>query len=72
MLRGIHKASSNWIGRAVMGVVLGLIASVAWLIAGLVGAVRFGFDWRLTALLVALGAYGLATLAVYRNRILEH
>ncbi len=26
MLRGIHKASSNWLGRAVMGVVLGLIA----------------------------------------------
>src|SRR5262249_58906274 len=26
MLRGIQKASSNWIGRAVMGVVLGLIA----------------------------------------------
>jgi peptidyl-prolyl cis-trans isomerase D len=26
MLRGIHKASSNWIGRAVMGVLLGLIA----------------------------------------------
>lgn len=26
MLRGIHRASSNWIGRAVMGVVLGLIA----------------------------------------------
>jgi peptidyl-prolyl cis-trans isomerase D len=26
MLRGIHKASANWIGRAVMGVVLGLIA----------------------------------------------
>jgi peptidyl-prolyl cis-trans isomerase D len=26
MLRGIHKASSNWIGRAIMGVVLGLIA----------------------------------------------
>src|ERR1700710_2576718 len=25
MLRGIHKASSNWIGRAVMGVILGLI-----------------------------------------------
>src|ERR1700753_401546 len=25
MLRGIHKASANWIGRAVMGVVLGLI-----------------------------------------------
>src|ERR1700760_1086314 len=26
MLRGIHKASSNWLGRAVMAVVLGLIA----------------------------------------------
>lgn len=26
MLRGIHKASANWIGRAVMGVILGLIA----------------------------------------------
>jgi len=26
MLRGIHKASSNWIGRVIMGVVLGLIA----------------------------------------------
>ena len=26
MLRGIHKASSNWLGRVVMGVVLGLIA----------------------------------------------
>ena len=26
MLRGIRKASSNWLGRAVMAVVLGLIA----------------------------------------------
>jgi peptidyl-prolyl cis-trans isomerase D len=26
MLRGIHKASSNWLGRAIMAVVLGLIA----------------------------------------------
>src|SRR3954467_14458772 len=26
MLRGIHKASSNWIGRTIMGLVLGLIA----------------------------------------------
>src|SRR3954469_12620287 len=26
MLRGIRKASSNWLGRAVMGVVLGMIA----------------------------------------------
>jgi len=37
-----------------------------------VGATRFGFDWRLTALLVALGGYGLITLALYRTRILEH
>lgn len=26
MLRGIHKASSNWLGRVVMGILLGLIA----------------------------------------------
>src|SRR5687768_12234066 len=26
MLRGIHKASANWLGRIVMGVLLGLIA----------------------------------------------
>ena len=26
MLRGMHKASTNWLGRVVMGVVLGLIA----------------------------------------------
>ena len=26
MLRGIHRASSNWLGRVVMGVLLGLIA----------------------------------------------
>ncbi|MDE2374368.1 MAG: SurA N-terminal domain-containing protein, partial [Hyphomicrobiales bacterium] len=25
MLRGIRKASTNWLGRAVMGVVLGLL-----------------------------------------------
>jgi hypothetical protein len=53
-------------------IVLGVVASVAWLLAGLVGAAKFGFDWRLTALLVALGGYGLATLAIYRKRILEH
>ncbi len=52
--------------------VLGFLASIAWLGAAFVGAVRFGFDWRLTALLVALGAYGLIALAVYRRRILEH
>src|SRR3989449_2645222 len=34
-------------------VILGFLASAAWLIAATVGAARFGFDWRLTALLVA-------------------
>jgi len=53
-------------------VMLGFLASAAWLVAALAGAARFGFDWRLTALLVGLGAYGLVTLAIYRNRILEH
>lgn len=53
-------------------VVLGFLASGAWLAAGLVGAARFGFDWRLSALCLALGAYGLITLGVYRTRILEH
>ena len=53
-------------------VVLGFGASVAWLVAAAVGATRFAFDWSLTALLVALGAYGLVVLALYRTRILEH
>ena len=52
-------------------VVLGLITSVVWVVAGLVGAAKFGFDWMLTALLVALGAYGLVALGMYRKRILE-
>jgi len=53
-------------------VILGFLASAAWLIAAAVGAGRFGFDWRLTALLVALGASGLIVLGLYRTRILEH
>lgn len=53
-------------------VVLGFIASGVWLVAAAVGATRYGFDWRLTALLVGLGAYGLVALGVYRTRILEH
>jgi hypothetical protein len=53
-------------------VTLGFLASAAWLVAAAVGAVRFGFDWRLTALLVALGGYGLITLGLYRTHILEH
>ena len=51
--------------------VLGVIASIAWVGAGLVGAAKFGFDWMLTALLVGLGAYGLVALGIYRKRILE-
>jgi hypothetical protein len=53
-------------------VVLGVLASVAWLGAGLVGPARFGLDWRLSALCLALGVSGLLTLARYRTRILEH
>jgi len=53
-------------------VILGFLASAAWLIAAAVGAARFGFDWRLTGLLAALGASGLIVLGLYRTRILEH
>ena len=53
-------------------IVLGFVASAVWLIAAAVGAARFGFDWRLTALLVALGASGVVVLGLYRTRILEH
>jgi peptidyl-prolyl cis-trans isomerase D len=41
MLRGIHKASANWLGRVVMGVVLGLIA-ISFAIWG-VGDIFRGF-----------------------------
>jgi len=53
-------------------VLLGFAASVVWLVAGAVGAARFGVDWRLTALLVGLGGYGLIALGLYRTHILEH
>src|SRR5438477_11230289 len=52
-------------------VTLGFLARAALLVVALTGAARFGFDWRLTTLLVGLGAYGLVTLAIYCNRILE-
>src|SRR6266536_1022619 len=52
-------------------VLLGFLASAAWLVAPAVGAARYGVDWRLTALLVALGGYGLIALALYRTHILE-
>jgi hypothetical protein len=53
-------------------VILGFLASAAWLVVAVVGAGRFGFDWRLTALLLALGVSGLVVLGRYRQRILEH
>ena len=53
-------------------VTLGFLASGAWLVAAVIGATRFAFDWRLTALLVGLGVSGLLVLPVYRTRILEH
>jgi len=48
-------------------VLLGFLASAAWLVAGRRRGARFGFDWRLTALLVALGASGLIVLGAYRT-----
>ena len=48
--------------------VLGVVASVAFVAAGVW---KLGPDWRLGLLLLAIGAYGLATLAIYRRRILE-
>jgi hypothetical protein len=47
---------------------LGLIASLGYVAAGIW---QLGPDWRLGALLLAIGGYGLAMLALYRRRILE-
>lgn len=47
---------------------LGLIASGAYVAAGLW---KIAPDWRLGVLLLAIGLYGFATLALYRRRILE-
>ena len=47
---------------------LGVLASVVYVAAGVW---KLGPDWRLGLLLLAVGVYGLATLAVYRRRILE-
>ncbi len=52
-------------------VVLGFLASLAYTAAGVVGGWKFGFDWRLTVLLLGIGAYGFATLVYYRKQILE-
>lgn len=47
---------------------LGVVASLAYVAAGVW---QLGADWRLGALLLGIGVYGLATLALYRRRILE-
>ena len=47
---------------------LGFAASLAYVGAGVW---QFGTDWRLGALLLALGVYGLAVLVRYRQQIVE-
>jgi hypothetical protein len=49
-------------------VALGVVASVGYVAAGVW---QLGLDWRLAVLLLVIGAYGLATLSLYRRRILE-
>ena len=49
---------------------LGFLASAAYALAG-AGVWQLGHDWRLGALLLAIGGYGLATLVYYRRYILE-
>ena len=47
---------------------LGLIASIGYIAAGIW---QLGPHWALGALLLAIGVYGLATLALYRRQIVE-
>jgi formate hydrogenlyase subunit 4 len=49
-------------------VALGVVAGLGYVAAGVW---QLGADWWLGALLLAIGVYGLATLALYRRRILE-
>ena len=49
-------------------VALGFFASVVFVGAGVW---KFAVDWRLGALLLAIGVYGLVTLVYYRKQILE-
>ena len=49
-------------------VVMGVLASLGYAAAGVW---QLGADWRLGVLLIAIGAYGLAVLSMYRRRILE-
>jgi hypothetical protein len=47
---------------------LGVAASLGYIAAGIW---QLGPHWSLGLLLLAIGAYGLVTLFIYRNRILE-
>jgi len=49
-------------------IAMGVVASAAYVGAGVW---QLGVDWRLGVLLMVIGAYGLATLSLYRRRILE-
>ena len=49
-------------------VLLGFVASLAYIAAGIL---HIGPHWALGALLLAIGVYGAATLALYRRQILE-
>jgi len=49
-------------------VALGLVASVGYIVAGIW---QLGPHWALGALLLAIGIYGLAALALYRRQIIE-
>src|SRR2546426_10023376 len=48
-------------------VVLGYVASAVFLLAGIAGVARFGFDWRLPALFGGIGGYGLVVVSLYRE-----
>jgi hypothetical protein len=47
---------------------LGMLASIGYIAAGIW---QLGPHWSLGALLLAIGIYGLATLALYRRSIVE-
>ena len=49
-------------------VALGVVASLGYAAAGLW---QLDANWQLGVLLLVIGAFGLATLSVYRRRILE-
>ena len=49
-------------------VALGAVASIGYIAAGIW---QLGPHWALGALLLAIGVYGLATIALYRKTIIE-